>query len=132
MGVFVKTTSLCFQSLPDVMGIVAKAPEGRVLAMTVRRTVLAPAKPTASSVSVPEVGTCGAQSQEVEVLAQVAAALRVPPSVVELKIFEWGERLRSGGRALSRESTLMARARRGGSGSLHKLDSGNTDQQVCR
>jgi hypothetical protein len=32
---------------------------------------------------------CGMQDAEVDVLGRVAAALNVPPTVVELKIFEW-------------------------------------------
>ena len=33
--------------------------------------------------------SCGLQDAEVDMLGRVAAALNVPPTVVELKIFEW-------------------------------------------
>ena len=42
------------------------------------------------------------QSEEIDVLAQVASGLRIPAVIVELRIFEWREELASKGRPVKR------------------------------
>ena len=42
------------------------------------------------------------QSEEIDVLAQVASGLRIPAVIVELRIFEWREELAAKGRPVKR------------------------------
>jgi hypothetical protein len=42
------------------------------------------------------------QSEEIDVLAQVASRLRIPAVIVELRIFEWREELATKGRPVKR------------------------------
>ena len=67
---------------------------------------------TASSMHTPAMFGCpqtslASQSQEIDVLAQVASALGIPAIIIELRVFEYREELASRGRSINRPSSQV-------------------------